>query len=659
MSPSQADRAPARIEELFVAQARATPNAPAALFRGEVVSYGELLQTVEDLAADLVSWGVGPGVLVALCVDRTPTMLALVIAALRSGGAYLPLDHRYPAERLAFLLADSRASILVADRASPAWASFEGAVLKPEERRLICRKRGLQARSTAPAVGEIHIGGPALALGYLNAPELTAERFPVTQTGRMYRTGDLAVQRDGELHFAGRVDRQVKVRGFRVEPGEIEATLMRHHAIERALVVARERPSGVELVAFVESQGRPPPAEIRRWLGSLLPSHMVPAQVVVLCAFPLLVSGKVDYAALPEAGQCAATGAVGASRVERAIIHVFEEVLGRTGLGPEDSFFELGGDSLASLRAALRLEELLGREVPAGLLHQASTARAVASALAGRQADTHLSLLQAGGAAPPLFCLADLFGQPFNYLSLARALAPERTIYGLAPGPLEAAFTADGDIDALTGAFAAEVRRVWTGPYFIAGYSAGGLLAACLAAALERDGSEVRLVLLDSTLYSRRLTGRGVARWALRQARALLTRRKPDRRGQLGLRLGRTLRLSRSAAPPAWIPRSQMAFASRMIRLGATYRPTPFSGPTLVVVADARDPVDALFDEDGLSGWTGVLTGDVTRASAPGGHHQFMREPNVIVTATAIRRFLTSDAAGTTRSDVQKLGRHP
>lgn len=493
-------------------------------------------------------------------------------------------------------------------------------------------------------VGEIYIGGMGLALGYLGQPELTAERFLGLPGGRYYRTGDLGVRRDGELYFAGRLDRQVKVRGFRIEPGEIEAALLRQPSIERALVMVREGRSDVQLVAYVESPAQLSAVEIRERLMMALPSYMAPAHVVVMRAFPQLVSGKIDHAAFPAPGEGIPAEGRGAARAERPILHVFEEVLGRSGVGPEESFFDLGGDSLASVRAALRLEEVLGHELPPGLIYQAPSARALSATLARARlhADTHLSLLQPGGEGPPLFCVADLFGQPFNYLSLARELAPERTVYGLAPGPMEASFTADGDVGALTRAFQAEVRRISPrGPYLIAGYSAGGVLAACLASALEAEGCQVRLVLLDSTLYSRRPTAKSLTHWTLSQVRAQLApRRTTDRRGQFGLRLRRAIGASRSTAPPPWIPRTQLVYAARMIGLGANYRPAPFPGQTLLVVADARDPIDALFDVDGLCGWSGVLTGNVTRALVSGGHHQLMRDPYVAGTADAVRPFL-------------------
>jgi thioesterase domain-containing protein/acyl carrier protein len=493
-------------------------------------------------------------------------------------------------------------------------------------------------------LGEIHIGGPGLALGYLNRPDLTAARFLDAPGGRLYRTGDLARWAGEGLQFAGRVDQQVKIRGFRVELGEIESALMRMDDVQKAVATVREVAGRAQLIAHVQSQESITPEEVRTALARWLPDYMVPSRVVMLKALPLLASGKIDHAALPEPTEALRVEAAPISRMERPIVHVFEEVLGRAGVGPEDSFFDLGGDSLASVQAALRLEEMLGCELPPALIHQAPTARALARSLEQTQApgEGHVTLLQPGGSGPPLFCMADLFGQPFNYLSLARRLGPDRAVYGLAPGPLQARFTQDGDVAALTRSFLTELRRVRPqGPYLIAGYSAGGMLALDLACALEREGEAVRLVLLDAALHSRRPSAGAVGRWLLAQARGLVA----PRAFGVGLRrasalAGKLARRVAPRAPPDWIPGSQVSFAARMIKVGAAYRPQRFSGPTLVVRAIERDPIDQLFDEDGLLGWSNTLTGPVVQAAAPGGHHTFMREPLAAQTALAVRKFL-------------------
>ncbi|MFE6226454.1 amino acid adenylation domain-containing protein [Streptomyces sp. NPDC057854] len=219
-------------------------------------------------------------------------------------------------------------------------------------------------RPVPPGVpGEIHLAGDGLARGYLNRPGLTAERFVADPYGppgsRMYRTGDLARwTADGELIHLGRTDRQVKVRGFRIEPGEIESVLASAPGVARASVVVREdRPGVRQLVAYVVPAGTAAPdaAALKQRVRDALPPYMVPAAVVVLPDLPLTPSGKLDQRALP-APAYVGTAAERAPRDEREAVlcGLFADLLGATDVGVDDSFFELGGDSIVAVRLASR-----------------------------------------------------------------------------------------------------------------------------------------------------------------------------------------------------------------------------------------------------------------------------------------------------------------
>jgi len=240
------------------------------------------------------------------------------------------------------------------------------------------------------AIGELFIAGEGVTLGYLNRPELNAERFlaaPGGAAGRWYRTGDLGRWRaDGILECLGRIDHQVKVRGYRIELGEIEAVLARHPALERALVITREdQPGDVRLVAYVIGRAAFEDADLRRHLGESLPEYMIPQHFVRIGAIPALANGKLDRRALPKPTVDAAVR--GAERVapandtERRVLAAMEAILDLPGLSMLDNFFALGGHSLLAMRLTTKLNGEFGVALPLRTLFEASTAQALAAAV--------------------------------------------------------------------------------------------------------------------------------------------------------------------------------------------------------------------------------------------------------------------------------------
>ncbi|MFD1147728.1 amino acid adenylation domain-containing protein [Saccharothrix hoggarensis] len=229
----------------------------------------------------------------------------------------------------------------------------------------------------APGVrGELYIAGAGLARGYLNRPDLTAGRFVADPFGppgsRMYRSGDVVrALPDGELVFCGRADHQVKIRGFRIELGEVESVLARHPRVAEVTAQVREdRPGVKQLVAYVVPRGDAPVevADLRRHVAEALPDYMTPGAFVVLAALPQTPNGKLDRAALPAPDlSTAAGGRAARTPAERTLCDLFADLLGVPGVGADDSFFELGGDSIVSIQLVSRARkaglELTPREV--------------------------------------------------------------------------------------------------------------------------------------------------------------------------------------------------------------------------------------------------------------------------------------------------------
>jgi amino acid adenylation domain-containing protein len=242
--------------------------------------------------------------------------------------------------------------------------------------------------------GELYIGGAGVAAGYLNRPDLTAERFVrdrfVNEAGgRLYRTGDSArYGTDGTIEFLGRVDQQVKLRGFRIELGEIETVLASHAAVAQAAVMAREdRPGDRYLAAYVRptTASVPTGPALRDFLRERLPDYMVPSTFTALESFPLTPNGKVDRRRLPEpdGGRSAARQSLVApsSQLEVTIARVWRDVLGLDEVGVDDNFFDLGGHSLMVVRVQTRLRGILDRDIPIVEMFQYPTIRTMATHL--------------------------------------------------------------------------------------------------------------------------------------------------------------------------------------------------------------------------------------------------------------------------------------
>ncbi|MFC4855461.1 amino acid adenylation domain-containing protein [Actinophytocola glycyrrhizae] len=359
------------------------------------------------------------------------------------------------------------------------------------------------ARRLVPpgVVGELYFGGTPVARGYHERPALTAERFTDDLYGppgaRMYRTGDLGRWRpEGTLEFLGRADDQVKVRGFRIEPGEVESVLSAHPQVAQAAVVVR----GGRLVAYVVAgEGTPEPAALRQYAAERMPDYLVPPAYVVVDRLPRTTNGKLDRAALPAPDPAAlATGRPPRDRREKVLCGMFAELLGLDKVGIDDDFFSLGGHSLLVGRLIGRIRAEFGVRLGIRAVFEAPTVATLAPRLTTQADDgayDTLLPLRTRGSGPPLFCVAPATGLAWAYAGLLSRL-PDQPLYGLQLiGAHEHADVAEVAQDLVR-----HIRKVSpSGPYHLLGASFGGLVAHEVAARLEEQGHEVALLtLLDS-----------------------------------------------------------------------------------------------------------------------------------------------------------------
>ncbi|MEV7230846.1 non-ribosomal peptide synthetase [Polymorphospora sp. NPDC051019] len=509
--------------------------------------------------------------------------------------------------------------------------------------------------------GELVVTSAYLSAGYWNAPEETAARFTPLPDGRVaYRTGDLGrFDADGTLHLMGRRDSAVKIRGYLVEPAEVEAALLASPLVAEAVVVAtRNGTEPVALTAYVaphRTAGTPAPATLRRFLRERLPSWMVPAAIVVLPGLPRNERGKVDRVALPPPPP-EPDAVPPRSHWEVIVADLWAHVLDLESVGIHDDFMRLGGDSLAAEELLAAAQDRLGIRLTSADLAQAPTvaefARLVAdsSRAAPRHPTTVTLRAPAAGTAPgggdadepPLFCFAGAGGLGFSFLPLARRLPGTRPVHAIQAYGLENRGRPDWSVRAAARRHLRTVRELRPhGPYLLAGHSLGGLIAIEVAHELAAAGEDVPLlVVLDSYLPAdaRKMTYAGPT---ARDEPA------PDRAGARLRRAVRGLRATadglRGDSRELWSYRLRLPLAGVVPFDGITqygvffeqghlltrrHRVRPWPGRALLFLA-ADHPDDG-------AGWTDALTGPVDVHRVACDHPSVLREPHVGTVAARV-----------------------
>jgi len=364
------------------------------------------------------------------------------------------------------------------------------------------------------AIGELYIAGAGVAKGYLNHHQLTEARFLrdpfADDDSRMYRTGDLVYWDDqGLLHFVGRADGQVKIRGHRVELGEIENTMARHSAVINAAVALHRADDGAQVLMgyVVPRPGRQGTAdELKAYLAKFLPDYMLPAHIMELDALPLTPTGKLDRKALPAPArtQRAAAYTEPVTEIECKLAALWQQVLGVERVGLHDNFFQLGGDSLKAAEMIARFPDYFGMELPLSSLFEASTIAGLATYLQRAQARSDplgiVLPLRVSHRERPLFCIHPAVGLGWAYTGLLRYLDDTLPVYALQSSGLRQDASSPGNIAQMAAEYLEQIRRIQPeGPYRLLGWSLGGLIAHEITAQLQAHGQQVELLaLLDA-----------------------------------------------------------------------------------------------------------------------------------------------------------------
>jgi amino acid adenylation domain-containing protein len=509
--------------------------------------------------------------------------------------------------------------------------------------------------------GELHIGGVGLARGYLNNPDLTAAKFIANERGdlagsRLYQTGDFArYLADGTIECLGRIDNQVKLRGFRIEPGEIEAVLRTHSDIRDAVVMLRESPKGNQaLVAYVvaesidSTQAQNLTAALRTLLKTKLPDYMVPSYFVLLAELPLTPNGKIDRKALPlpDRSYLGSEQARSAPRnqVEEQLARIWKELLELEQVGVTDNFFELGGHSLLAVRLLSEIEKVFGQKIPLVSLFRHTTIESLAEELSHVVETTAwptLVEIQKGDNRPPLFCVSMPNVNALGYVALARHLGAEQSVYGLQaqyPEDLQGEHSQKAVEELATEYLDAIRTKAPHGPYQFVGMCRGAHIAFEMARRLRDQGEEVSLVgILDTWVLENTYNKFLYVEYYARRLRASL---RFGPKGQLD-------RLRKNTSQPDSSERKteqsengarQLSNPMQAYFPGPDFQPKTYAGRVAVFRA-RKQPLNRIRDKE--LGWGKLATGGIDLHYVSGKHGaSVLREPHVQVLAAEVKKHL-------------------
>ncbi|TCP57968.1 amino acid adenylation domain-containing protein [Tumebacillus sp. BK434] len=514
--------------------------------------------------------------------------------------------------------------------------------------------------------GDLYLTGVGLARNYHNNPERTAEAFlpdPFVPGERMYKTGDRGYFRpDGTIKFVGRQDNQIKIRGMRVELGEIETVVGQYPDVRESIVIAHEvTPGDKRLAAYlVGPQGvEIDIADVRNFMQAKLPEHMVPSFFLVLDKMPLTPNGKVDRRALPapSSDHFARADDYVAPRdeLEARMAAVWEEVLGVSPIGIRDNFFSLGGHSLLAVRLMSQLQNQFKDDLPLAALFQGGTIEHLAELVRQDQASDHVSPLigfKTTGSRTPFFVVHEGTGGVLDYVDLAQTMDAEQPFYAFQAQGLQDDRDAHAQIEEAAAAYIAEMRTVQpAGPYYIGGYCFGGVIAFEMAQQLIASGEKVELLSLFDT-YVPKIAEHGdytdektFAIWFVRKtARGKGFTLPPEIDELIHLDTEEVHRRIFEAAQAMDLlpPDVELLQFKRLLKVYRAikdahdrYTPATYPGTVTLFLAEEQ-PTDIT---DQTLGW-GACSANINVIPVPGDHETIMKQPNVKLLTNHLKQHL-------------------
>lgn len=476
--------------------------------------------------------------------------------------------------------------------------------------------------------GELYIGGQCLATGYINDEQRTANSFIRDPLGLepkalFYRTGDLVrFESDGELVFLGRRDEQIKLRGFRIEPVEIESALESIKGVLQAAITVKptEDGSGILIGHIACAKDAPDDTTVRAELVKSLPRHMIPTVFVRSDALPLSSSGKVDRTALPEPEiQLVAVDLDNPpprTETETKLALIWQELLDAPSIGVRSNFFDLGGHSLLALQLLTRIEEEFSVRLPAMTVFEKPTLAALGTAIETTSTPAYRHRFD---NTPKFFCIAPGHGDEIRFAGLQSALGTTHEMETLVPPNFTAQQWRYLTVDELAERYAAEIIAAQSdGPYIIGGFSVSGLIALKTAKLLTRTGNKVaQVILIDSVMP----LFPNISGWAYFKLKNLFSSLSNGAARLVG---GKLFQVMQDRGLEA-----QVAATFR-------YKPTPYDGKTLLIVSQGNNRAYKIL----FSGWWKTLPNLETHRSITGWHGTMFREPGVHQLAEVIRHVL-------------------